>query len=186
MCHVFGGAGLRMAVEAGVDSIEHGSYLNRDPELLDIMARNGIYFAPTFSVFHYHERRGSPHESARSLAFKDDHAESLWLALEAGVQVVAGCDAGAFVHGNNAHELTCLVERGMKPMDAIQAATGRAATCMGLEDSIGSIKPGLKADLILVDGDPLNDVSILEHGRAVRWVMKNGKVHADRRPSGLS
>ena len=180
MCHVFGGAGLRMAVEAGVDSIEHGSYLNRDPELLDIMARNGIYFAPTFSVFHYHERRGSPHESARSLAFRDDHIESLRLALEAGVQVVAGCDAGAFVHGNNAHELTCLVERGMKPMDAIQSATGRAAKCMGLEDSIGSIKPGLKADLILVEGDPLNDVSILEHGRAVRWVMKNGKVHADQ------
>ena len=183
MCHVFRGAGLRMAVEAGVDSIEHGSCLNRDPELLDMMARNGIYFAPTFSVFYYHERRGSPHESARSLAFRDDHAESLRLALEAGVQVVAGCDAGAFVHGNNAHELTCLVERGMKPMDAIQSATGRAAQCLGLENSIGAVKAGLKADLILVEGDPLEDVSILEYGRAVRWVMKDGEVYVDRKSS---
>ena len=186
MCHVFGGAGLRMAVEAEVDSIEHGSYLNQDPELLDIMARNGIYFAPTFSVFYYHENRGSPHESARSLAFKDDHSESLRMALEAGVQVVAGCDAGAFVHGNNAHELTCLVERGMKPMDAIRASTGRAAQCLGMEDSIGSVKAGLKADLILVEGDPLEDVSILEHGSAVCWVMKDGEVYVDRRGEGSS
>ena len=186
MCHVFGGVGLRMAVEAGVDSVEHGSYLNRDPELLDIMARNGIYFAPTFSVFYYHEFQGSPHESARSRAFKDDHVASLRLALEAGVQVVAGCDAGAFVHGNNAHELTCLVERGMEPMDAIQAATGRAAQCMGLEGSIGTVKSGLKADLILVEGDPLEDVSILEYGRAVCWVMKDGEVYVDRRGSAIS
>ena len=111
MCHVLGGTGLRMAVEAGVDSIEHGSYLNQDPKLLEMMARTGIYFAPTFSVFFYHAERGSPHESARALDFREHHAESLRLALEAGVQVVAGCDAGAFVHGNNAHELTCLVER---------------------------------------------------------------------------
>ena len=186
MCHVLGGTGLRMAVEAGVDSIEHGSYLNQDPELLDMMARTGIYFAPTFSVFFYHAERGSPHESARALDFREHHAESLRLALEAGVQVVAGCDAGAFVHGNNAHELTCLVERGMKPMDAIQAATGRAAQCLGLENSIGSVEAGLKADLILVEGDPLEDVSILERGRAVCWVMKDGAVYVDRRPPTAS
>ena len=185
MCHVLGGPGLRMAVDAGVDSIEHGSYLNQDPELLEMMARKGIYFAPTFSVFYYHERRGSPHESARALHFREHHAESLRLALEAGVQVVAGCDAGAFVHGNNAHELTCLVERGMKPMDAIRAATGRAAQCLGLENSIGTVKAGLKADLILVEGDPLEDVSILEYGRAVNWVMKDGEVYVDRRLSRL-
>ena len=185
MCHVFSGPGLRMSVEAGVDSIEHGSHLSRDPELLEIMAKNGIHFAPTFSVFHYHAERGSPHESARASAFREDHAESLRMALEAGVEVVAGCDAGAFVHGNNAHELTCLVERGMTPMNAIQAATGRAARCLGLEDSIGSVKAGLKADLILVEGDPLRDVSILEEGRAVRWVMKGGEVFVDRRRSPL-
>ena len=181
MCHVFSGPGLRMAVEAGVDSIEHGSQLNRDSELLEMMAKKGMYFAPTFSVFYYHERRGSPHESARSLAFRDDHTESLRMALEAGVEVVAGCDAGAFIHGNNAHELTCLVERGMKPMDAILAATGRAANCLGMADTIGSIKAGLKADMILVEGDPLADVSILEYGGAVRWVMKGGEVYVDRR-----
>ncbi len=185
MCHVFRGAGLRMAVEAGVDSIEHGSYLNQDPELLDIMARNGTYFAPTFSVFYYHERRGSPHESARAVDFREHHVASLRLALEAGVQVVAGCDAGAFVHGNNAHELTCLVERGMEPMNVIQSATGRAARCMGLENSIGTVKAGLKADLILVEGDPLEDMSILEYGRAVCWVMKDGEVYVDRRSSPL-
>ena len=181
MCHVFGGPGLRMAVEAGVDSIEHGSYLNRDPELLELMARNGIYFAPTFSVFYYHAERGSAHESARSMEFRDDHIESLRMAMEVGVQVVAGCDAGAFAHGNNAHELTCLVERGMKPMDAIRAATARAAECMGIEQSVGTVRAGLKADLILVEGDPLEDVSILEKGSAVCWVMKDGEVYVGRR-----
>ena len=186
MCHVLGGTGLRMAVEAGVDSIEHGSYLNQDPELLDMMARTGIYFAPTFSVFFYHAERGSPHESARALDFREHHAESH--AVGPGGGSAGGCRVrrGAFVHGNNAHELTCLVERGMKPMDAIQAATGRAAQCLGLENSIGSVEAGLKADLILVEGDPLEDVSILERGRAVCWVMKDGAAYVDRRPPTAS
>ena len=182
MCHVLGGPGLRLAVEAGVDSIEHGSYLSQDPELLEIMARKGIYFAPTFSVFHYHAERGSPHESARARDFVEHHVESLRIALAEGVEVVAGCDAGAFVHGNNAHELTCLVAKGMSSADAIRAATGRAAECLGMEDCVGTVRAGLKADLILVDGDPLADVSILEEGRAVCWVMKGGEVYVDRRP----
>ncbi len=96
--------------------------------------------------------------------------------------MVAGCDAGAWVHGNNAHELSCLVRSGMTPLQAIVAATGHAAECLGLEAEIGTITPGKKADLILVDGDPLQDITILEKGRAVQLVMKDGVVYLDRRP----
>ena len=181
MCHVLGGPGLRMAVEAGVDSIEHGPYLDEDPDLLLMMAEKGIYFIPTFSVFVYHAGRGSPHESARANDFRHNHVASLQLALEAGVNVVAGSDAGAFVHGNNAHELTCLVHSGMTPMQAIVGSTGLAARCLGLDADIGVVAPGKKADLILVEGDPLQDVSILEMGKAVRFVMKDGEVYRDYR-----
>ena len=103
------------------------------------------------------------------------------MALEAGVNVVAGSDAGAFAHGNNAHELTCLVRSGMTPMQAIIGATGLAARCLGLEADLGVVAPGKKADLILVDGDPLQDVAILEKGKAVCFVMKDGQVYLDHR-----
>ncbi len=181
MCHVLGGPGLRMAVEAGVDSIEHGSYLDEDPDLLLMMAEKNIYFIPTFSVFVHHAERGTPHESARAIDFRHHHVASLQLALEAGVNVVAGSDAGAFAHGNNAHELTCLVRSGMTPMQAIIGATGLAARCLGLEADLGVVAPGKKADLILVDGDPLQDVAILEKGKAVCFVMKDGQVYLDHR-----
>ena len=98
------------------------------------------------------------------------------MALESGVKVVAGTDAGGWVHGNNAQEISCLVDAGMTPMQAIVAATGHASQCLGLDADIGTIAVGKKADLILVDGDPLRDVSGLEQGRIVKLVMKDGKV----------
>lgn len=177
MCHVLGGAGLRLAVEVGVDSIEHGSYLDEDPELLSMMAEKNIFFTPTFGVFVYHAERGTPHDQASANDFRSHHMASLQLAMEAGVKVVAGTDEGAWVHGNNAHEIRLLVQSGMSPMQAIVAATGHAAQCLGLDAEIGTIVPGKKADLILVDGDPLKDVTILEAGRKVRLVMKDGETY---------
>lgn len=104
--------------------------------------------------------------------------------MGAGVKVVTGTDEGGWEHGNNAHEISMLVEAGMAPMRAIVAATGHAALCLGLEAEIGRVANGLQADLILVDGNPLEDVTRLEYGESVRFVMKGGIVHLDRREVG--
>ena len=181
MCHALGGEGLRMAVEVGVDSIEHGSYLDEDPELLQMMAEKGICFTPTFGVYTFHATRGTPHGRARASALREHHVRSVHMALEYGVTVTAGTDEGGWEHGNNAHEMSCLVEAGMTPMQAIVAATGDAADCLGLGQEIGRIQAGKRADIILVEGNPLEDVKILERGGAVQYVMKNGVACLDRR-----
>ena len=181
MCHALGGPGLRMAIEVGVDSIEHGSYLDEDPALLEMMAEKGIVFTPTYGVYTFHAIHGTPHGRARAAALREHHVKSLRMALDCGVTVTAGTDEGGWEHGNNAHEISCLVEAGMTPMQAIVAATGDAAKCMGLGSEIGSIQKGKRADLILVDGNPLDDIKILERGNAVKYVMKDGVTHLDRR-----
>ena len=181
MCHTLGGPGLRMAVELGVDSIEHGAYLDEDPELLTMMRDKNICFTPTFSVFVHHAEKGMPHGRAIARAFKEHHVKSLQMAMDLGVEVAAGSDEGGWEHGNNAHELSCLVEAGMTPMQAIVAGTRAGAECLQLDDEIGAIAPGKKADLILVDGDPLRDITILEYGKAVKFVMKEGTVFLDWR-----
>ena len=181
MCHALGGPGLRAAIEVGVDSIEHGAYLDEDPGLLAMMAEKDIFFTPTFGVYTFHATVGTPHGRARAAELREHHVRSLVMALESGVKVAAGTDEGGWVHGNNAHEISCLVSAGMSPMQAIVAATGRAAECLGLEDEIGTIASGKKANLILVDGDPLRDVTILEEGKSVKLVMKDGEVYLDRR-----
>ena len=181
MCHALGGPGLRIAIEAGVDSIEHGAYLDEDPDLLPLMARRNIFFVPTFSVYIYHGERGTPHGRRWATEMREHHVSSVKMAQEAGVKVVAGTDAGGWVHGNNAQEISCLVDAGMTPTQAIVAATGHAAECLGLESDIGTLAAGKKADLILVDGDPLDDVTILEEGRNVKLVMKDGDIYLDRR-----
>ena len=183
MCHALGGEGLRMAIEVGVDSIEHGSYLDEDPELLPMMAEKGICFTPTFGVYTFHATRGTPHGRERAAALREHHVRSLEMALERGVTVTAGTDEGGWEHGNNAHEISCLVEAGMTPMQAIVAATGDAADCMGIGEEIGRIEAGKRADVILVDGNPLDDVTMLERGEAVRFVMKDGVVFVDERGS---
>ena len=183
MCHALGGPGLRAAVEAGVDSIEHGAYLADDPNLLPLMARNDIYFTPTFGVYTFHATRGTPHGKARAAALRERHIRSLQLAIAAGVKITAGTDEGGWEHANNAHELTCLVDAGMTPIQAIAAATQTAADCVGAGDTLGSIAPGKTADLILIDGNPLDDISILERGKSVRYVMKGGETFLDKCPT---
>jgi imidazolonepropionase-like amidohydrolase len=181
MCHALGGPGLRAGVQAGADSIEHGAYLEEDPEALQMMADRGTFLIPTFSVYVYHGQRGTPHGRQRAAELRDHHVRSLQMAMEAGIRVVAGTDAGGWVHGNNAQELGCLVAAGMTPSQAIKAATGDAAACLGLEADLGTVEAGKRADLVLVEGNPLDDVTILEEGRAVISVLKDGKVHLDRR-----
>ena len=181
MCHALGGPGLRAGVELGANSIEHGAYLDEDPDLLALMAERDCYLVPTFGVYTFHATRGTPHGRERSAELREHHVRSLNMALEAGVKVVAGTDEGGWEHGNNAHELTCLVEAGMSPMQAIVAGTSVAAECLGLDGVAGSIEAGKSADLLLVDSDPLLDISTLERGESVVLVMKGGEAIVDRR-----
>ncbi len=181
VCHALGGDGLRVAVEAGVDSIEHGCYLADEPELIARMADRGTFFVPTLTVYEFHRESQSPHVRERALALQRPHTESIQRALAAGVHVVAGTDAGGHEHGINAREIVLLEQAGLTPMQAIQAATGWAAECLGLGSEIGTVEPGKLADMIAVGGNPLEDIAVLEDHQRIALVIKGGTVHVDRR-----
>jgi imidazolonepropionase-like amidohydrolase len=181
MCHALGGRGLQVAIEAGVDSIEHGCYLDEDPALLDRMAERGIFFVPTFAVYDYHRKSAVPHIRERARDLEEHHRASLRCALAAGVRIAAGTDAGGHGHPPNAIEIACLVRAGMTPLEALRAATGWAAECLGHEADIGTLEKGKLADLVAVAGDPLADVKILQDPARIALVVKGGVITADRR-----
>jgi len=181
MCHALGGPGLRMAIEAGVDSIEHGCYLDEDPELIPMMAERGTFFVPTLTVYVFHREVSAPHVRARGRELYLHHLASLQKALEAGVKIVAGTDAGGHEHNINAQELQYLVEAGLSPMQALQTATGWAASCLGLERDLGTVTPGKLADLVAVDGNPLQNITILQDVQRIKLVLKGGTLCVDRR-----
>ncbi|MBI4637555.1 MAG: amidohydrolase family protein [Candidatus Rokubacteria bacterium] len=183
MCHALGGRGLRLAVEAGVDSIEHGCYLDEDPELIAMMAERGTFFVPTLTVYEYHRESAQRHVRERARALRAHHLESVRRTLAAGVRIVAGTDAGGHGHPGNAVELEHLIEAGMSAMQALQAATGRAAECLGLEREIGTVEKGKWADLVVVDGDPLRDVRVLQDPSRIRLVLKAGETIGPREPA---
>ena len=182
MCHALGGRGLDIAIEAGVNSIEHGCYLAENPRHLEQMAERGIFFTPTLLVYEYHRRSPQPHVRERAEALQEAHVAAIRRALELGVRVVAGTDAGGHGHPANAGELDCLVRAGMTPMQALQAATGWAAECLGWEDRLGTVaSPASCADLVVVRRRPARPtISVLsrpEPGIALGCI-KDGK---DRR-----
>src|SRR6266852_7297213 len=180
MCHALGGRGLDIAIEAGVNSIEHGSYLNEDPRHLERMAERGIFFVPTLLVYEYQRKSPQPHVRERAQALVEHHDESIKRALRVGVKIVAGTDAGGHGHPANAGELVCLVQAGMTPMQALQAATGWAAECLGQEADLGTVEPGKLADLVVVAGDPLADIGVLRDIDKIKLVLKGGEIAADR------
>jgi imidazolonepropionase-like amidohydrolase len=180
MCHALGGRGLDIAIEAGVNSIEHGSYLDEDPRHLERMAERGIFFVPTLLVYEYHRKSPQPHVRERALALVEHHVKSIQRALALGVKVVAGTDAGGHGHPANAGELDCLVRAGMTPMQALQAATGWAAECLGREADLGTVEPGKLADLVVVNGDPLADITLLRDINRIALVIKDGAIAANR------
>jgi imidazolonepropionase-like amidohydrolase len=180
MCHALGGRGLRIAIEADVDSIEHGCYLDEEPQLLDRMAERGTFFVPTFAVYDYHRKAALPHIRERARDLEEHHRASIRRALAAGVRIAAGTDAGGHGHPPNALEITCLVRAGMTPLQALRAATGWAAECLGRQREIGTVETGKVADLIAVEGDPLADVGILQDPARVALVLKGGAIAARR------
>lgn len=176
MCHALGGAGLRMAIEAGVDSIEHGCYLDEDPELIAMMAERGTFFVPTLTVYVFHRERSAPHVQARARELYPHHLASIQQALAAGVKIVAGTDAGGHEHNINARELQYMVEAGLSPMQALQTATGWAAACLGRAGEIGTVTPGAWADLVAVEGNPLQDITLLQDQQRIKQVYKGGQA----------
>ncbi|MBV9826094.1 MAG: amidohydrolase family protein [Alphaproteobacteria bacterium] len=180
MCHALGGRGLDVAIAAGVDSIEHGTYLNEDSRHLERMAEQGIFFVPTLLVYEYHRKSLATHVRERAQHLHEHHVASIKRAMSLGVRVVAGTDAGGHGHPANAGELRCLVEAGLTPMQALQAGTGWAAECLGQQDELGTLAVGQLADLVVVDGDPLADIGILCDPRRIALVIKDGAIAAQR------
>jgi imidazolonepropionase-like amidohydrolase len=184
--HAHGQDGVKVALAAGVDSIEHGTML--DDECLELFRKSGAYYVPTLSTVNgYLERiAADPNAYSPAVRAKVDWriritGESLRKAVPKGVKIAFGTDAGVSKHGRNADEFEWMVKHGMTPAQAIQAATVNAADLLGLSADVGTLEPGRRADLIAVDGDPLADVTVLKR---VPFVMKDGAVFKDERATG--
>ncbi|MGH7541131.1 MAG: amidohydrolase family protein [Gemmatimonadota bacterium] len=181
--HAHGNEGIKAAVRAGVNSIEHGSVL--DDEAIRLMKEHGTVHVPTMMAFHAvveGARSGflTPHSARKALEIAPLFEESIRRSIAAGVTIALGTDAGVFPHGLNAGEFALLVDAGMTPMQAILAATREAAALLGRQHDLGAVAPGYVADLVAVRGDPLADVTRLER---VDFVMKDGVVYKrDGRP----
>ena len=180
LTHSIGLQAIRNAIEGGVDSIDHGQYL--DEECAVRMREHGIYLVPTFGPFYYYTemRKAEDWRIQRAEGIKDQHQRAFRLALDAGVSVAMGSDCGApsrFPNGENALELTLMVRHGMPPSHAVRCATSEAARLAGVLDQVGSLESGKLADLIVVDGNPLEDISVLQH--KIQLVMKGGTLYRD-------
>ena len=175
-CHAIGNAGIKNAVRAGIDSIEHAYYL--DDEALELMIDRGTYIVPTLLAGHQIISNGQagrvpPWITEKSLASAERHRESFAAAVKSGLKIAAGTDAGTPFnpHGDLPAELKLMVEYGLRPADAVVAATRNAAENLGLLQDTGTIEVGKRADLLLVDGDPVADISCLSR---VSYVVSNG------------
>ena len=175
--HAHGTDGIKTAIRAGVDSIEHGSFL--DKEAIKLAKKYGTYLSMDIYVTEYilgeGEKAGILEESlAKERTVGKRQRESFSNALNAGVKMVFGSDAGVYPHGNNAKQLSRMVQFGMSPMQAIQSATIEPAKLLKRVDTLGSIEVGKVADIIAVKGNPIENISLLEN---VSFVMKDGQVY---------
>jgi imidazolonepropionase-like amidohydrolase len=174
--HAHGAQAILWASEAGVDSIEHGSYI--DDAAIAEMKKNGTYLVPTLYLGDWFLENAEKNHVpdfllAKAKAVMPAARQNIAHAFASGVKVAFGTDAAVYPHGMNAHEFAVMVKLGLTPLQAIQAATINAADLLGWPGKVGSLDQGAWADVIAVDGDPLKDVTILEH---VKFVMKGGEV----------
>jgi imidazolonepropionase-like amidohydrolase len=175
--HAHGAQGIAWAAEAGVDSIEHGSYI--DDNAIRIMKEHGTYLVPTQYLGDWMKenasRIGLPAMYAEKMkTVTAAMRQNITKAIQAGVKIALGTDAAVYPHGLNAHEFEVYTRLGMTPLQSIQSGTLNAADLLGWSDRIGSIEQGKFADIVAVDGDPLKDITLLQHPL---MVMKGGVVY---------
>lgn len=188
MAHAQGCEGIKMAVRAGIHSIEHGIYL--DDEAIELMLAHGTYLVPTLlaplAVVEMAQATGNIPDYAlrKALETVEAHKASIAKAHKAGVRIAMGTDAGVMPHGTNLHELGLMADVGMSPMDVLVATTRTAAECMGWQDRVGTLEPGKLADVVITRTDPLANLRSLEHTENILLVMQDGQVLKDIRAEG--
>ena len=182
MSHAQANQGIKNAVLAGVESIEHGIYL--DEEACAEMKKRGTYLVATLIAPTWVLRRAEkdpasmpPYAVRKSKEVIEDHRKAFRLAVESGVKIAMGTDTGVGPHGTNAEEIALMVENGMTPMQAIVATTKTAAECARVDKLVGTIAVGKRADIIGVRGDPLANIGLFKDQASVAFVMKDGAMH---------
>jgi imidazolonepropionase-like amidohydrolase len=174
--HAHGTEGIYDAIKAGVDSIEHASFI--DDKGIKLAKQKGTYLSMDIYVTEYILSEGeavgiSPENLAKERSVGGLQRENFGKAVKAGVNIIMGTDAGVYPHGDNLKQLSRMVKFGMTPMQALQAASINGATLLGQQQNIGSLSVGSYADIIAVKGDPIKDIALLEN---VSFVMKGGEV----------
>jgi imidazolonepropionase-like amidohydrolase len=178
--HAHGAEGIKAALRAGVHTVDHGSML--DAEAVEMLRARDAFYVPTLFTSHWAVENAAagvvpPAQVERSRRIMEQKHASFRLALGAGLDIPFATDAAVIPHGMNAKELEVRVELGEPPMRSIVSATTLAAEVLGWQDRVGALRPGLLADLIAVEGDPLADITELQR---VTWVMKGGEVVKER------
>jgi imidazolonepropionase-like amidohydrolase len=181
MAHAQATQGIKNAVLGGIDSIEHGIYL--DEEVIEAMKQRGTFFVPTLVAPLWVMRRAEsdpasvpPYALRKAREVAGDHEASFRLAVERGVRIAMGTDTGVGPHGTNAEELERMVAGGMTPMQAIVATTRTAAECSRLSHLTGTLEVGKRADLLGVDGDPLANINVLQHKDRLAVIVRDGRA----------
>jgi imidazolonepropionase-like amidohydrolase len=187
--HALGKEGISIAVEAGVDTIEHGREL--DEEVCKLMVKNNVILVPTLAATILKEKDRATetdpkwravYEPGKLEQMNVETYDAVRIAHASGVKIAAGSDItgaplfGGYLMGNNAVELEYLTRCGLSPMEALMTATKNGAEALGLEDQIGTIESGKLADILVINGNPLEDIRLLQNSNAIKMVMKNGDV----------
>ena len=176
--HAHGAEGMKRAIRAGVDSIEHGTFM--DEEAMELMIENGTYYVPTISAGEFVAAKSKIDNyfpeivRPKAASVGPQIGVTFSKAYKKGVKIAFGTDAGVQPHGTNWEEFVFMVKNGMPEMEAIQSATMETAKLLKIDDTLGSIEAGKIADIIAVNGDPLEDISLL---KSISFVMKDGKVY---------
>lgn len=184
--HCHGAEAGKRAIRAGIDSIEHGTFL--DDEALDMMKQRGTYLVPTLMAIQGIQEQFDkgvyipPAIAAKARAAMASIHSTFQRALAKGVKIGLGTDAGVYPHGRNAEEFHQMVDLGMKPAEALKAGTSADAELLGLADKIGSLEPGKLADIVAVPGDPTQNIRQTEH---VFFVMKEGTIFRNEKPAEM-
>lgn len=180
--HAHGAEAAKRAIRAGIDSIEHGSFL--DDEALDMMKQRGTYLVPTLMAIQGIQEQMDhgvympPAIAVKARAAMAAIHSTFQRALAKGVKIGLGTDAAVYLHGRNAEEFHQMVDLGMKPIDALKAGTSSDAELLGLSNKIGTLEANKLADIVAVPGDPLQNIRETEH---VFFVMKEGAIYRNDR-----